>query len=243
MSSQSASATSWSAPTRVPSTVGSLKLIDRPGARYRSRIAAALRSGVAALRAHYATRTARIGLLALSFALSYGGGAAMFWLHAIYRGEQGPPIANQWHWMLDSSLGFLALTPVLAVVVPLVHRLGGERPRAIQSAMVGGLFALVTTPGPILHDRVAGGGTPLARLAASSFGVDPHVVVAHLHAVEHSAVSECLLQLAVGLPVYMLLAHLVALAVRRLDNRPETAAGIDLVREPNRGASVLVRAA
>jgi len=179
----------------------------------------AIRSGVRAAKAnvtgYYGPRSARHKVALLSVTLSYGGGAIMFWLHAIYRGEEGPPIANVWHWLIDSSLGFFALTPVLFLLLPLAQALTARWQR--QAVVVGALFAAVTTPGPILHDRVAGAGTPLARLATSVFGADPHVVAAHIHVVEHSGFSEALLQLAVGIPVYIVLTFMVTAAFAHLD--------------------------
>ncbi len=43
------------------------------------------------VRAFYAQPLARRVLLASSILLAYGGGAAMFWLHAIHRGERARP--------------------------------------------------------------------------------------------------------------------------------------------------------
>ncbi|MDP8961295.1 MAG: hypothetical protein M3N32_06765 [Actinomycetota bacterium] len=42
----------------------------------------------------------------------------MLWLHAIHRGEKGPAINHWFHWLLDSTLGFLPLTPVLFFIPP-----------------------------------------------------------------------------------------------------------------------------
>jgi hypothetical protein len=172
-------------------------------------------AGTGIVRDYFADAGARARLLVLSAVLSYAGGAAMFWLHAVYRGERGPAIANQWHWMLDSSLGFLSLTPVLVLILPMARELAAGRGRRIEATITGALFAVITTPGPILHDLVAGQGTPLAHLATRVFGRDPGVIAAHLHAVEHSGSSEALLQLAVGLPVYILLSHLTTAALAR----------------------------
>jgi hypothetical protein len=149
----------------------------------------------------------------------------MFWLHAVYRGERGPAIANQWHWMLDSSLGFLSLTPVLVLLLPMARELVAGRGGHIEATVVGALFAVVTTPGPILHDLVAGQGTPLAHLATRIFGSDPGVIAAHLNAVEHSGSSEALLQLAAGVPVYVLLTCLTTAALARRAARSAQAAG------------------
>ncbi len=62
------------------------------------------RLSVQALRGFYAQPLARRVLLTTSILLTYGGGAAMFWLHAIHRGEKGPAINHWFHWLLDSTL-------------------------------------------------------------------------------------------------------------------------------------------
>jgi hypothetical protein len=206
-------------------------------------VTATARTARAAVRDHYASRQARVALVVLSLALTYGGGAAMFWLHAIYRGEQGPAIANTWHWLLDSTLGFVALTPVLLVLVPLAQRLAAGARRGFDAVIVGGLFAVVTTPGPIVHNRIAGAGTPLARLATNVFGSDPHVLAAHIHPVGHAASGEVLLQLVVGLPLYVLIAYLTTAALRYLavaQGRPNE---MRLVQDADDPASLLLQAA
>ena len=145
----------------------------------------------------------------------------MFWFHAILRKEKGPPINNWYHWMLDSSLGFVGLTPGLFVIMPLaltavsLGRDRGARARATTYVLlVGVLFAILTGPGPIIHDLLVGRGKPLARLATKVFGYDPAVVAATAHAPDHSMVSECLLQILVGVPVYTVVG-LVAFAIVR----------------------------
>lgn len=170
--------------------------------------------GVAAARSYYGTELARLRLVATAMTLLYVGGAAMFWLHAIHRGEAGPPIAHPWHWLLDSTLGLVGLGPALLVLLPLARRVTARRDWS-EPLVVGGLFALMTTPGPLLHNLIAGRGTPLARMATSVFGTDPAVAASHAHAVEHSMVGEAFLQLAFGLPVYATLASAVWWAVRR----------------------------
>ncbi|MDQ6747881.1 MAG: hypothetical protein M3010_07250 [Candidatus Dormibacteraeota bacterium] len=184
-----------------------------------------LRSSRKAVQDHYAHPGSRVDLAVLSLVLSYGGGAAMFWLHAVYRGEKGPPIADQWHWMLDSSLGFLALTPLLLLILPLAKKLGANRGRGRSAVLVGGLFAAVTTPGPVMHYHVAGPETPLAHAATDVFGRAPGVVMAHLHSIEHTLASESLLQLTVGLPVYILLTYLTGAALARVRVLLERRAG------------------
>ena len=171
------------------------------------------------VRAFYRRPIAWAGLLVTSALLTFGGGAVMFWFHAVVRGEQGPAIADSHHWLLDSTLGFVALTPVLAVIVPLAvwaaGRPGGGRaaPR-VYVAAVAVLFTVTTGPGPFLHNVVAGEGTPLAQVAIGVFGEDERVSMRNMHVHERSPVGEGLLQLAVGLPVYLACTWLALVLVR-----------------------------
>ena len=179
------------------------------------------RLSVEALRGFYAQPLARRMLLTTSILLTYGGGAAMFWLHAIHRGEKGPAINHWFHWLLDSTLGFLALTPVLFFILPAalwaLARIRGRKRASLvlYGAAVGVLFALATAPGPLLHTIVAGAGTPLADAATNIFGSDP-VVAAHHHGqlASHSPLSSSLLQVVVGIPVYVALSWLALQVVR-----------------------------
>jgi hypothetical protein len=125
---------------------------------------------------------------------------------------------------MDSTIGFVALTPLLAVLLPAIafllnRRLGGvlTAPKPGPYALlVGTGFALATAPGPFVHDLLAGNGRPLARLATSFFGQDPAALVHNAHGVAHSMVGEGLVQLAVGLPVYITLTWLAVSLVHRL---------------------------
>jgi hypothetical protein len=163
------------------------------------------------LRSFYSRPIAWGGAVVTSAVLAYLGGAVMFWLHAIYRREHGPAIGHVQHWMLDSTLGFVALTPVVFLLLPTVLWLrtkSGPAARVRLGAyvlVVGTLFAVVTGPGPYLHNHLVGAGTPLARFATSVFGMDPGVQAQSVHAVDHSAISEGALQIAVGIPLYSLL--------------------------------------
>jgi hypothetical protein len=170
----------------------------------------------AAVYDFYRHRSNQLLLAITSVFLCYGGGGAMFWFHAIYRGEQGPPISAPYHWLLDSTLGFIALSPALFFLLPMASqrlkgRASGHRPWAI-----GALFAVITTPGPIMHDQLVGKGTFLAQQATTVFGRNAAVAAQGLRAAEHPAWSECLLQLAVGLPVYILLTHVAFALSKRL---------------------------
>ena len=173
-----------------------------------ARIRSLLRVGGDTVRDYYGSGWRRARVALTSLLLTFAGGAAMFWLHAIYRGEKGPSINHWFHWLLDSTLGFVALTPVIMLMLPMV-RVAFRRNRPMEPIAVGALFALVTTPGPLLHNWVAGAGTPLADGATSLFGFDHHVAAAQAAAGSPpSMVSEMALQFLVGLPVYMGLAAL-----------------------------------
>ena len=185
------------------------------------------------IRGFYADPVAWRGLLVSAVFLTYGGGAVMFWVHAIVRGEAGPAISPVHHWLLDSTLGFIALTPVLALILPVSawHASGVAGSHANRRLVVYVLataltFTAFTGPGPLLHNLVAGAGTPLARLAARVFGETPEHLMEHMHAGGHSAVAEGLLQLGVGLPVYTLCTWLALAFVRRSVRASRRRAGL-----------------
>jgi hypothetical protein len=159
----------------------------------------------------------------VSAVLSYVGGGLMFWLHAIYRGEEGPAIGYGQHWLLDSTLGFVALTPVVFLLLPTVlwtlqryGETGGRVRVGLYVVVVGALFALVTGPGPLLHNAIAGADKPLANVATDIFGHDPDIAAQHAHAPERSALVEGVLQVAVGVPAYSLLTLAAIGALRRI---------------------------
>lgn len=169
---------------------------------------------VEAVRQFYCRPVAWAALLVSSALLTYGGGAIMFWFHAVVRGEQGPAISETHHWLLDSTLGFVALTPVLALIVPLgvwVARRGGQRAYVVA---VAGLFAATTGPGPFLHGVMAGADAPLGRLAARVFGPEGAASSGAMHAQDRSPLTEGLLQVLVGLPVYLACTWLALRLVR-----------------------------
>lgn len=175
------------------------------------------------VRAFYSRPLGWGAMLAVSAALAYAGGGVMFWLHAIYRGEQGPAIGYWQHWFLDSTLGFVALTPAVFLLLPIVlwrlSRRKGSKSRArvgLYVVIVGSLFALVTGPGPVLHNAIAGAETPLADVATDVFGRDPDIARQHAHAPDRSPVTGGLLQIAVGIPVYSLLTLASILVVRKV---------------------------
>lgn len=170
------------------------------------------------IRAFYSRPLGWLALGVTSAVLAYGGGGVMFWFHAIYRGEAGPPISPVWHWLYDCTLGFMALTPALFLILPFALaavRRAGIVARRLKSAayvvVVGVLFGVVTGPGPILHDALVGRDAPLGRLAVDLFGRDAGAETA---AQGHSMLSEVLLQVVVGVPVYVV-AGLLALGIVR----------------------------
>jgi hypothetical protein len=177
-----------------------------------------------AARDFYADRRSRLSLLIGAPLLCYGGGAVMFEVHYGIRRECGPAINAAWHWLLDSTIGFIALTPLLAVLLPAAaimvnRRTGGALavPRLGPHALlVGAGFALATAPGPFVHDKLASEHRPLARMATAFFGQDPAALAHNAHGLEHSMISEGLVQLAVGLPVYVTLLWLTVLLIRTL---------------------------
>ncbi len=187
-------------------------------------LVATKRAAAHGLRAFYSRPLAWLALGVTSTFLAYGGGGVMFWFHAIYRGEEGPPINHWWHWLFDSSLGFVALTPALFFILPAAlwavkqaGVAGAKRLAGGYVLLVGVLFGVVTGPGPFMHNALVGRDAPLGRLAVRIFGADPSV--AHVHSVAHSTLSESLLQVAVGVPVYIAAGLLALLAVRALAAR------------------------
>jgi hypothetical protein len=169
------------------------------------------------VRSFYQRPVAWFALVVSAAFLTYGGGAVMFWLHAVVRGEAGPAIDNVHHWLLDSTLGFIALTPLLAVIVPLAAWRARGEGRSADSGYIlvaATVFTAFTGPGPLLHNMVAGAGTPLANLATRIFGADAAAAARSMHAPSHSAWSEGLLQLFVGFPVYLACTWLALRFVR-----------------------------
>ena len=187
------------------------------------RTVASARSWRRILRAFYSRPLAYAAAVFVSATLAYVGGGVMFWLHAIYRGENGPPIDYWQHWLLDSTLGFVALTPVVLLLLPAVlWTLGwqGSKSDGVRVGayvlVVGTMFALVTGPGPLLHNAIAGAGTPLTNLATDVFGRDARIAQEQADAPERSAFTEGVLQIAVGIPAYSLLTLASIGVVRRV---------------------------
>jgi hypothetical protein len=182
------------------------------------------KAAVQGVRAFYSRPVGWLALFVTSAVLAYGGGGVMFWFHAIYRGEDGPPINDWAHWFFDSSLGFIALTPALFLILPgalwAVNRAGlktGPVKAALYIGVVGVLFGVATGPGPFIHDTLVGKDAPLGRLAVDIFGRDPEVAARAAHT--HSTLSEMVLQVVVGVPVYIATGVVALMAVRAIARR------------------------
>lgn len=152
-------------------------------------------------------------LALMSVLLVYGGGAFFFWLHGVAIGEQGPAISHWQHWLLDSTIGFVSLTPVLFVLIPLAKHFASARALgrpvrpAVLAGLIGGTFALVTAPGPFVHGLIAGEGKFVATWAEGLFGIDP--AIAAVNAAGDAGLPlavETIMQVGFGFPVYILLA-------------------------------------
>lgn len=164
------------------------------------------------VRSFYSDRLAWAALVVCAVTLTYGGGAAMFWFHAIYLEEGGPEISPWLHWMLDSTAGLIGLTPPIAVILPLATWVTGRGPmgsinpagsrRPTRFALVGGaLLAFVTAPGPVLHDTFIGRGTWLADLITDRWGGHEHSYAVGTPQ-EASVLLEMGQQIAVGVVIY-----------------------------------------
>jgi hypothetical protein len=174
-----------------------------------------------ALRAYYSDRLSWVALGVTSILLCYGGGLFMFWFHAVELGEGGPAISWYTHWLLDSTVGFVALTPVLFLVMPLAVYWSGivtglTRPaaaRATYAVLAGGAFALATVPGPVVHNTFVGRGTWLADKVTAWIG-DPSAPLAP--AEEYSVPALLSQQLGAAVAAYLLLTLLAVMIVRGL---------------------------
>ena len=74
----------------------------------------------------------------------------------------------------------------------------------VVDGVVGtGFHGVATGPGPWFHNTLVGRTTPLGKLAVRIFGFDPQIAVATAHAAHHSTLTEGILQVVVGVPVYV----------------------------------------
>lgn len=207
-----------------------------PTSRGIRRTARALRAVRRQYHGFYRRPGALAGAVLTDACLTYGGGVAMFWFHAIAREEQGPPISDPAHWLLDSTLAFVGLLAVVVALLPLATAaaggwaFAGPARRGVYAMALGVSFAVVTAPGPVVHDLVAGAGTPLAETVTRLAGRDNDVAERNLDAHHHSPADKGAAQVVVGIPVYVG-ASLVAAtlqarhAVRRARLRPLPAPG------------------
>lgn len=179
-----------------------------------TRSAAEVHSGpVRALVTFYRDPLAQLTLLVTSLLLCYVGGAAMFYIHAIHFNEGGPAISPYLHWFLDSTFGFIALTPIIAVLLPLTVWLVRGMPKWVFPLVLGFLFAVITIPGPLAHDLFVARGTPIAAFVTQHFG-DPSIVMPP--PTEHSTLAKMTHQFVGGLPVYLTLSTVAYLGLRLL---------------------------
>jgi len=143
-------------------------------------------------------------LIIASLVMIYVGGAAMFWFHAIYLGEGGPAISPVLHWFMDSTAALL-LTPVLFIVLPLASRYARVGQQDLSphrfALFSGAIFAVMTIPGPFIHNTFIGRGTYLADVVTGLWG-DGRPVQAYT---VFPFPMEALLQVAFGLPLYIVL--------------------------------------
>jgi hypothetical protein len=178
------------------------------------------------VRDFYSDRLGRIALLVSALFLTYVGGVVMFILHAQILGELGPSILPVEHWAIDSTLGFIGLTPAAALIIPGVVRFASAprrraydvsgRLQTVRYALVGGaLFALATAPGPIAHDLLVGRGTFLANHATALLnGGAPAMAGMEMSDIPLSVSIGT--QILVGFPTYALLMWVSLVAVRAL---------------------------
>jgi hypothetical protein len=171
------------------------------------------------LISYYRDPLSWVALIVTSVMLCYIGGGAMFWFHAQYLGEGGPAISWQIHWLLDSTVGFLALTPALALLLPLAiwattGTVGRLRPSAVPlsfAVLVGTAFAMLTVPGPVAHDRLVGRGTWLADQVTRWIGDPTAPATPHTH---YGWLADLTQQLGFGLPLYVVLTALSVVLLR-----------------------------
>jgi hypothetical protein len=165
----------------------------------------------------YRDPLAWFGLLVSMLILAYAGGAVMFVVHAVVLGELGPAIPPVTHWALDSTLGFVGLAPIVALILPLAAWAacpdGGTVRPAVYAGVGGLLFALGTAPGPIAHDLLVGRGTWLANQVTLLLGGTS--VAGHAQPIElGSEALSIAMQVLVGVPTYVALVWVALRAVR-----------------------------
>jgi hypothetical protein len=175
---------------------------------------------VAALFRFYRTPGSRLALIITSVLLCYGGGLLMFWFHAVALGEGGPNISWYAHWLLDSTFGFIGLTPVVFVALPLAswlaQRVAGPGQSPLTWVFVGtitALFSVATIPGPIAHDRIVGRGTWMAAQVTQAIG-NPSAPPHPRHV--YPMFADLTQQLGAAVPIYLAMTTLSLLVVRQI---------------------------
>jgi hypothetical protein len=152
-----------------------------------------------------------------SVILTYFGGLLMFWYHAIHLGEGGPQISWYAHWLLDSTVGFVALTPAIVVIVPLAMWVAQamatdqRRARWLYIGLSGVAFGLITVPGPLAHNFLVGRGTWIANYVTRLIGNPSAKLTPSIH---YSGPDLMAQQFRAGLPLYVLLMAIAVAAVR-----------------------------
>jgi hypothetical protein len=152
-----------------------------------------------------------------SVILCYFGGLLMFWYHAEHLGEGGPAISWYAHWMLDSTVGFVALTPALVVILPLASWVAQSmatdqrRVRWLFVAISGSVFAVLTIPGPLAHNFLVGRGTWVANRVTDLIGNPSAKLTPSAHYPGPELMAQ---QFRAGLPLYVLLMGLAMLTIR-----------------------------
>jgi hypothetical protein len=131
--------------------------------------------------------------------------------------------------LLDSTFGFLALTPALVVLMPVAAWVAGALAGGVSrlipwmyTVVCGVLFAAVTTPGPIAHDLIVGRGTWIANHVTTLLG-DPAAAPAASD--NYPRLAQLTQQFGAGVPLYVLLTGLVVWQIRAvLARRPRSGA-------------------
>jgi hypothetical protein len=171
-------------------------------------------------------------LLVTSIMLCYVGGAAMFWFHAIALNEGGPAISPYAHWLLDSTFGFIALTPVLFLLIPfaawaadrLADGRDAQRP-FFYIIIAGGMFAFITIPGPLGHDLLVARGTWIANTATALIG--NAAAPAPPPKSTYPLVAVLTQQLGFGIPTYLLSVTIALVMLRVLATRRRRAIDVE----------------
>lgn len=176
-----------------------------------------LREVLTSLADYYRDPLAWLVVGLTSFVMCYVGGAAMFWYHAVHLGEGGPAISWYAHWLLDSTVGFAALTPAVVVILPLTSWVAqslasdDRKMRWLYAGLSGVIFGLITIPGPLMHNFLVGRGTWIANHVTALIGNPNAVAKPSIH---YSGPELMAQQFRGGLPVYILLSVLTLWAIR-----------------------------